>query len=144
MISTTVAELAGAAVLLLGSVCIGTVVHELSHAAVLRALGVPYRIDWSPTRSRERFGAGRYASWAAVVPAAGHPNGSLWGVRLAALAPLGMAAPFLSIPLGIVPESALTGNAMWLAVTVAWLGCALPSPQDFSLFWYPRRLTDAP
>ena len=143
MISPTVVELAGAAVLLFGSVCIGTVVHELTHAAVLRALGIPYRIEWTPSQSCDQFGAGVYAAWATVVPATGHPNSSAWGVRVASLAPLSMAAPFLTIPLGIVPEAAVTSNVLWLAVAIAWLGCSLPSPQDFSLFWYPERLTDA-
>jgi hypothetical protein len=60
-------------------------------------------------------------------------------LRVAALAPLTLALPPLLVLAGVLPDPLRSGDVLLAAATVAWFGCALPSPQDFSLFWYPRR-----
>ncbi|PSP36871.1 hypothetical protein BRC66_07920 [Halobacteriales archaeon QH_2_66_30] len=87
--------LVGAGLALLATLGIGLVAHELTHAAVLHAFGVPYDIRWFPGRA---------------------------------------ADDSLMVPAGVLPDP-LAGPAPVVAATVAWLGCALPSPRDFSLFW---------
>ena len=142
MPAPTVVELTGVAGLLLVTICLGTVVHELTHAAALSVFGIPYTVVWLSDRSSGQFAAGVAGTWASVVPQTVQVDTSPWEVRLAAMAPVVLAVPFLTIPLGFVPESVVMGDVARLAVAIAWLGCALPSPQDFSLFWYAERALD--
>ena len=127
--------LAGGALLL--TLAAGIVVHEFSHALVLRALGVPFDVAWLPDRGRsDAMGAGALGRWASVTPRALPRDLSPWGLRVAALAPLALATPMALIVLGILPDPVQTGNLPLVAATLAWFGCALPSPQDFSLVWH--------
>ena len=127
--------LAGGALLL--TLAIGIVVHEFSHALVLRALGVPFDVEWLPDRDRtDAIGASAFGRWASVTPRTLPPDISPWGLRAAALAPLALAAPMALITLGVLPDPIQTGNSPLVAATLAWFGCALPSPQDFSLVWH--------
>ena len=127
--------LAGGALLL--TLVVGVVAHELSHALVLRWLGVPFDVEWLPDRAGpEPVRAGTFGRWASVTPR--HLPATLppWGLRISALAPLALAAPMALILLGVLPDPVQTGNAPLVAATLAWFGCALPSPQDFSLFFH--------
>ncbi len=138
-----VVELAGAMGLVLATVAIGTVAHELSHAVGLRALGIAYDIEWLPEHDASGFsGVVAYSSLATVTPRGIPPGVSRWGLRLAAVAPFVLATPALLIVVGVLPDPVASGNAPLAAAAVAWLGCAIPSPQDFSLFWHVDRAVD--
>lgn len=127
--------LAGGALLLtLGA---GIVAHELSHALALRALDVPFDVAWRPDPEPPgSMRASALGRWARVTPRTLPPGLSPWGLRLAALAPLVLATPMALVLLGVLPDPTETGNLPLVAATVAWFGCALPSPQDFSLVWH--------
>jgi hypothetical protein len=135
------AELLGAGLVLVAAVAVGTIAHELSHAVALRAFGVPYELEWLPARD----GAGLLRAsvsggWARVKPR-GIPRGlSPWSLRTAALMPLLMSTPLALAALGVVPDPLRTGDPYLSAAAIGWLACALPSPQDFSLFWYAERV----
>lgn len=137
MIPVTALDVAAAAGVLLATVGVGTVAHELCHAAVLRAFGVPYDVAWGVRGDGAgRFGGGLAGTWATVTPR-DLPRGlSPWVLRLAALAPFALAAPAVLVPLGVLPDPLAAADPALAAATVAWLGCALPSPRDFSLFWH--------
>jgi hypothetical protein len=137
-------ELAGVLVVLLGTVAVGTVAHELSHAAVLRYLGVPYDVEWRPERDRaDAVGLGMSRTWASVTPRTIPDGVSSRGLRASAIAPLSLAFLPLLVA-GLLPGAPLIADSPYLlAATVAWVGCALPSPQDFSLFWYADRAIEA-
>lgn len=127
---------------LLATLAVGTVAHEFSHAAVLRALGVPYDIDWHPGSATGPFGVGVYRAWATVTPRSIPTDVPTAGLRIAAIAPLALATPFVLILVGVVPDPVEIGNVVLTAATVAWFACALPSPQDFSLFWHVEQVYD--
>lgn len=138
-----VGELVGAGILLVVMVGVGTVAHEFTHAAVLHALGVSYDIVWFPDSDGPRpFGIGVYRTWASVTPLSIPETVSDRELRLAAIAPLALATPSVPIILGIIPDPLELGNAFLVVATVAWMGCALPSPQDFALFWHVDRVMD--
>lgn len=127
--------LAGGA--LLATLVVGVLAHELSHALVLRWLGVPFEVEWLPDRGGpDPVQAGTFGRWASVTPRSLPPDLSPWGLRVSALAPLALAAPMALILLGVLPDPVQVGNLPLIAATLAWFGCALPSPQDFSLFFH--------
>jgi hypothetical protein len=127
--------LAGGALLL--TLGVGTVVHEFAHAAVLWTLGVPFDVEWLPDREEAGpAGAGFFGRWASVTPRRLPPDLSPWGLRAAALAPLVLAAPMALVLVGVLPDPNATGNLPLIVATLTWFGCALPSPQDFSLVWH--------
>lgn len=141
--SATVIDLALGAGTLLVTLGIGTVVHEYAHAVVLRAIGASCRISWLPGRdapSTDR--AAFFGRWATVTLLSIPRGVSPWGLRLAALAPFALATPVALIPLGVLPDPTAWGNLPLVMATIAWLGCALPSPQDFSLFWHAEQAID--
>ena len=131
------AELFAACTLLFVTIGIGITVHELSHAIVLQFLGVPYEIRWFPERG-DRFHSVLSASWATVTPRKIPQDVPAVGLRISAIAPLALAVPLLLVAFGVVHDPLPSGN-LATAVTIAWLACALPSPQDFSVFWYADR-----
>lgn len=138
-----VLDLIWAAAVLCATLGVGTVAHELSHVFVLRQLGVRCDVQWLPSReSPESLGAGIAQAWATVTPRAVPDGISQRGLRLAAIAPLALATPLLLVLAGVLPDPLATGNIVLAAATVAWFGCALPSPQDFSVFWHPGRAID--
>lgn len=130
-----------AALIALGvTVCLGVIVHELAHALVLHSVGVPYEITWLPGRyESDQYSAGLVGAWAAVTPTHVSEKTPKWGIRLSALAPLLLTIPFWLILAGIIPDPIASGNLILTAVTIGWAACALPSPQDFSVFWYANR-----
>lgn len=130
-------ELLGAGGVLLGTVVVGLVAHELMHALVLHGLGVPYEIEWFPGGGRSDTFTGRLCgTWAAVRPQEIPARVPTWGIKLSALAPALLASPLLLVAVGVVPSPLATNNPYATAWTVAWLACSIPSPQDFSVVWY--------
>lgn len=133
-------ELAGAGLLLVAVVTVGTVTHELAHAAVLRAFDVPYRIEWLPgSDDAGLLQASLLVKWAAVTPTALPADLSAWRLRAAALAPFSLAVPLLLVALNVVPDPFGTEHVLLQALAIGWMACALPSPQDFSLFFHAEK-----
>ncbi|WP_049926963.1 hypothetical protein [Halopiger goleimassiliensis] len=121
------------------AVAIGLLVHEGTHALVLRLARIEYGVSLFPGRSKGVLGLLASCPWAAVHP---RPAGEVppWKLRLAALAPLAMGLPVLVfVGSGTVSLETPLGTA----VTIGWLGCAIPSPQDFSVAFYAHRRLEA-
>lgn len=135
--TTTAVELVLATGALVATLALGTAAHEFAHAVVLRSFGVPVEVTWFPDRAGS-LGAGAVLSsrWATATPLSIPPTLPPWALRLAALAPFALATPMALVLLGVLPDPTLVGNPALVAATLAWFACALPSPQDFSLFWY--------
>lgn len=133
----------GAGVVLLCALAFGTVVHELAHAAVLHAFGIPYEIEWLPASSAGgRFPASLAGRWASVTPGRLPASTPVRGLQVSALAPLVLALPFVLVAMGVVPDPLASNNPVVGALAVGWLACALPSPRDFSTVWYPETVAD--
>lgn len=132
--------LAGAGMVLLLTVSVGIVAHELSHAAVLYLLGIQCDINIGPDGvGASQFDAGIFGTWAAVTPREISPETSAWAMRLSSVAPLILAVPFVAVVTGMVPDPLQADSLLLTAWTVGWLACAIPSPQDFSVFWHAER-----
>ena len=132
-------ELALALAALALALGVGTVVHELSHALVLRAFDIPFEIEWLPDRDRGLVRATALGTWASVTPRTVAGGASPTGIRVAALAPLALATPGVFIFLGYLPDPTTTHPAI-TAAALAWFACAIPSPSDFSAFWHAGEL----
>ncbi|RQG86215.1 hypothetical protein EA462_17220 [Natrarchaeobius halalkaliphilus] len=118
------------------AVVVGLVVHEWLHALVLRLANIEYTISYAPDRTDGILAMLASCPWAVVDP---HPTGREppWVFRLAALAPLGLAAPVFAV----AATGGLTaGSPLETAVTIGLLACSLPSPQDFSVAFYAHRM----
>lgn len=133
-------DLAFAGLALLAVVTLGTIVHELLHASVLQAAGVPYDMQWLADASGGTLGSGLLGTWAAVELRAVPEDLPPWTLRVASLAPLVLAAPLLAIPAGVVADPFAGENVVHQAVVLGWMACALPSPADFSLVWHAEQL----
>ena len=128
--------LVGAGIVLVGTIAVGVVAHELAHALTLGSFGVPLDIQWLPDGGQSARGGGQLSGrWAAVTPRRIPRTVPTWGIKLSALAPFLLTLPVLLVVAGF-PSPLLTENPYVVAVTVGWLACSLPSPQDFSVFWY--------
>lgn len=134
-------DVLGATLLVLVTVGIGITIHELSHAAVLRSLHIPYEIQWFPGQ-RGQSTRTLFTPLATVTPGQIPDDISTLGVRLSALAPLALTLPVALIAVGFVSDPLSSGNLFGSVVTIAWLACAIPSPQDFSVFWHAERLVE--
>jgi hypothetical protein len=135
------AEILGGGLALLVAVTAGIVAHELSHALFLRAVGVSFDLRWFPsqdgaTRLRASVTGGLASVQLREIP----DDLSPWKLRAAALMPFLLSTPFVLVGFGIAPDPFQAGNAALSAAMVGWLGCALPSPQDFSMFWYAEQI----
>lgn len=140
----TPVELLAAVTSLFLAVAVGLVVHELAHAAALRASGIPYDVAWFPgSDASESLGAGLAGRWASVTPRKVPDGTAPWRIRAAAMAPLVLALPFVPVAVGAAPDPLATGLLPFQLAVVGWLACALPSPQDFSVLWYADRALDA-
>lgn len=133
-------SLAGAGLVLLLSVSVGIVAHELSHAAVLYVVGIQCDIDIGLSW----IGLGQSnirtdGTWAAVTPREISSETSAWALRLSSVAPLVLAVPFLTVATGTLPDPVQADSLLFTAWAVGWLACAIPSPQDFSVFWYAEQ-----
>lgn len=139
MVQTLV--LVGAGVVLLLTVGVGIGAHELSHAAGLYCFGIQCDITIGPEQVRTgQFGSNVPGAWAAVTPREMAPGTTAWALRVSSIAPLLLAAPFVAVITGIVPDPVQADSLLLNVWAVGWLACALPSPQDFSVFWHAERL----
>ena len=128
----------GAGCALVLAVGLGLVVHEWSHAVVLRLARIDYTISYLPNRSNGPLGLLASCPWAVVEPT---PTGRdpAWVLRVAALAPAALAVPVLALG----AAGGLTAETPILAATaIGWLACSIPSPQDFSVAFYAHRLLE--
>lgn len=119
---------------------VGVVVHEFSHAVALRAAGVPCRIEVLPARDDAGgFRSSVLGPLARVTPT--HLPGDLpvWRLRVAAMMPFSLAVPVVLFATGVFPVPATVDSLTLELAAIAWVACSLPSPQDFSLLWYPER-----
>ena len=131
-------DLALAVVALAVAVTAGVAVHELSHVTALSLSGVSCSVTVFPDQeTTSPLGASAPGTWATVTPTAIPAGFSPWRLRAAAMMPLCLLLPVALGLLGIVPNPFEGGLALQ-AAALGWLGCALPSPQDFSLLWYPE------
>jgi hypothetical protein len=129
-----------AVLVVFGTLILGILLHELSHALALQILGVPYTIEFLPGhKGTGGFRTSVRASVARVTPTGIPDDLSSWQLRAAAMMPLCLIAPFGLVLLGIVPDPFTVDNLFLELATIAWFGCSVPSPQDFSLLWYPER-----
>lgn len=75
-------------IILLLTVGVGIVAHELSHTAVLDRLGIQCEIDIGPERVVSgQFDANSPGTWTAVTPRESSPETSAWAMRLSSIAP---------------------------------------------------------
>lgn len=125
-------------VVLGGTVAAGVVGHELSHALGLWLAGVPCRVEWLPGRRGATLRERLRGPPARVTPTRLPDDLAPWRLRVAAMMPLCLVVPVVAaVAWGIDPLAA--GPRPLALATVAWVGCALPSPRDFSVLWYPDR-----
>lgn len=117
---------------------VGIVVHEFAHALTLRCFGIPYRMEWLPRDGGQPLRSVAIGAFARVTPIALPPGCPAWRLRVAAMAPLLLLAPFALVPTGIVADPFSAGPMVAMAAA-GWLACALPSPSDFSLLWQAER-----
>ena len=137
-------QLLSAAGVLVGTLCLGTVVHEYAHAVALRAAGIDCEMRWLVDRDAVGLlRASVLGTWASVTPRGDLSGASIPGLRVAALAPLALVAPFALVVAGVLPDPLATGDPRVVAAAVAWMACALPSPQDFSVVWHADRALEA-
>ena len=130
-----IVELFWAGATLLLAFGIGTIAHELSHALALRALGIRCDFELFPRGARMGFDIALGAV-ASVTPRGIGPDLAPWRLRVAALMPLTLAVPIPLVLAGVLPDPIAAGDPALTAATAAWLACAIPSPQDFSLVWH--------
>jgi hypothetical protein len=135
------AEILGGGLALVAAVAAGTVAHELSHAAFLRAFGVSCELRWFPSSDGGNPLHASVTGGLASVRLRGIPRDlSPWKLRLAALTPFLLTTPFALVALAVLPDPFITGNVPLSAAAIGWLACALPSPRDFSMVWYADRV----
>lgn len=134
-------ELLGTGLALIAAVGAGTIAHELSHAIPLRAFGVSYDLEWLPRNDATGPLHASIAGGLASVKLRRIPDGlAPWKLRIAAFMPFLLSTPFALALLGVVPDPFQAGNAPLSAALIGWLACAIPSPRDFSMFWYAERI----
>jgi len=126
--------------LLVSTFVVGVVAHELSHLVALRLSGITCTVEILPNHGDTgQFSAGVGGPLARVKPTRLSDDISAWDLRCAALMPLCMAFPLALILFGIVPDPFASGGAGPELALILWLGCSIPSPQDFSLVWHPEQ-----
>ncbi len=128
-----------AVVFLVILVICGTIIHEFLHAIILHAFGIPYTIEWFTVSHMSSLQSWLTVEWATVTPVSVPADVSPWQLRLAAMAPLVTAAPFVLVVAGILPDPFEYGTVAPKLVAIALMAAAIPSPDDFSLFWYAER-----
>lgn len=129
-----------AGLVFVGTLIVGIVTHELTHAIALRITGVPYTIEFLPGRTWAGALRTRVRTPLARVTPTGVPdNLPSWQLRVAAMMPLCLVVPFGLVLIGVVPDPFAVGNLSIELATIAWIACSVPSPSDFSLLWYPKR-----
>lgn len=121
-------------------VAVGTIIHEFLHAIILRAFGIPYTIEWFTVSHMSSLQSWFTVKWATVTPGSLPADVSPWQLRLAALAPLSIAAPFVLVIAGVLPDPFAQGTLTLKLAAIALMASAIPSPDDFSLFWHAERV----
>lgn len=121
------------------SVVVGVAAHEAVHVAVLRLAGVSHSVEVLPDDGAGRVESVWEGALVRVTPDGDGADISPWQLRSAALMPLCLSAPLALVLAGVVPDPFSGGHLTAQVALVAWLGCSIPSPQDFSLAWYPER-----
>jgi len=120
---------------------LGIVVHECTHAVTLRVFGIPFEMEWLPGEgTRPLLGAANGAI-ARVTPVALPAGCPAWQLRVAAMAPLVLLAPFVLVGAGVIADP-FAGQPATAMAAAGWLACAVPSPGDFSLLWHAEREID--
>lgn len=117
----------------------GLVLHEWLHALVLRLARIDYTITYGPDRKRGVIKMFTSCPWASVTP---YPSGRepAWQLRIAALSPLLLVVPVL----GIARLEFLSfDSTVVTAITIGWLACSIPSPQDFSVAFYAHEILES-
>lgn len=114
----------------------GILVHESAHAAVRHAFGIRFDVSWRPDRRAAGTDLAIASPLATVTPRPVAHRRSQRAVRLATIAPLALATPISLVVVGVLPDPLATGYPYVAAVTVGWAACALPSPQDFAVFYH--------
>jgi len=131
------------AVVLVCTLGVGTVAHELSHALALEIYGISYEIEWLPDRSEtgplRRYYSGPLAT---VTPLDLQGMTVSTPLRVAAMMPFALVLPLAPVGAGILPDPFQVGTLPSQLALIGWLACALPSPRDFSLFWYADRIVE--
>jgi hypothetical protein len=136
-------QLLSAVAVLAGTLCFGTVAHECAHAAALRAAGIDCEMQWlADWDAVGVLRASVLGTWASVTPRGDLDQASPLGLRVAALAPLALVTPFALVAVGVLPDPTASGDPRALAAALAWMACALPSPQDFSVVWYAEQAAE--
>ena len=121
------------------SLMFGIIAHELSHSIALRVFGIDHDVQWLSDRSgRGVFRAGIRGRWAHVDLRDLTNDVAPWKLRVAALMPLLLIVPLLTIPAGLIVDPFQTGNLVLVLGIVGWMACAIPSPADFAIFWHPH------
>lgn len=133
-LTPTMLNVIAAGGVLLVTLLAGILAHESAHAAVLHAFGIRYDVSWHPNRRAIGTDLAIASPLATVTPRPVTPRRSQRVVRVAAIAPLALASPLSLVVLGVLPDPLASGDPYMAAVTVGWAACALPSPQDFSVF----------
>lgn len=118
---------------------LGILAHEAAHTIVLRAFDIDYEVELRPDGPVSGTQLAMIRPIVTVTPCPRPPNESSVGLRLAGIAPLTLTAPFLLVLVGLVPDPLAMGNPAIAAATVGWAAVAIPSPQDFSVFWHGSR-----
>lgn len=97
--------------LLVGTVVVGVVAHELSHALALRLAGISCTVEVLPDRGGAgQFSAGVGAPLARVRPTRLHDDISPRYLRSAAVMPLCLAFPLALIFFGVIPDLFVSGE----------------------------------
>ena len=129
-----------ALLILAGSVVLGTIAHELSHAAALRAFGVSCELRWLPDRGPTgSLRMGIRGRWAMVTYRERSRDLAPWKLRVASMMPFSLAIPVFAVGLGVGWLGAIEQSLPITLGLLGWLACAIPSPDDFSIFWYPEQ-----
>lgn len=131
---------------LLVTLAVGVCVHELLHVAPLWFTDADYAITVLPSDD-SRPSNPSLAGWTTL----GHAfAGSLvrveithlpastpeWLLRVAALLPLLLALPLLSVAAGVLPDPLAADSPVGMAALVAVTACGLPSPADWAVVWH--------
>jgi hypothetical protein len=132
-LSSAMGDLLVAGSVLAVTLLAGILAHESTHAAVLHAFGIRYDVAWLP--ERRATGIDLASPIMTVTPKPGSEPCHR-AVRVAAIAPLVLMAPLSLVVTGLVPDPFVVGDPFMVAATVGWAACALPSPQDFGVFWH--------
>lgn len=81
-----------------------------------------------------------FGKLAAVTPQALPNHRAPLRLKIASMMPFTLLFPLAGIPLGVLPDPFVTENLALQVALIGWMACAIPSPQDFSVLWYARRV----